>query len=79
MKRIYVNRIHIAKNRKAGNTRLPVFTCRDGWRIKLRSNGMELLDDKGEVVARLVYQPDKPLGCGAVAWVETNLQVRSIS
>lgn len=29
----------------------------------------------GEVVARVVYQPDKPLGCGAKVWIETQHEV----
>jgi hypothetical protein len=29
-----------------------------------------------EVVARVVYRPDKPLPCGARVWIETTAQVR---
>ncbi len=29
----------------------------------------------GSEVARVVYRPDKPLSCGAVAWIETELPV----
>lgn len=27
---------------------------------------------RGEVVARVVYSPDKPLSCGARVWIETD-------
>ena len=29
----------------------------------------------GEEVARVVYQPEKPLSCGAHVWIETNNDV----
>jgi len=33
------------------------------------------LDEDGEVVASVVYSPDKPLSCGAKVWIETELEV----
>jgi len=29
----------------------------------------------GEVVATIVYSPDKPLSCGARVWIESNYEV----
>lgn len=29
----------------------------------------------GQVVAKVVYRPDKPLSCGARVWIETEHQV----
>lgn len=29
----------------------------------------------GEVVATIVYRPDKPLSCGARVWIETHNEV----
>ena len=29
----------------------------------------------GNVVAELIYRPDKPLSCGAKVWLETQLDV----
>jgi hypothetical protein len=37
----------------------------------------ELLGDDGEVVASVIYSPDKPLSCGAKVWIETELEVRT--
>ena len=31
----------------------------------------------GEVVATVVYRPDKPLSCGARVWIETQNEVRT--
>lgn len=31
----------------------------------------------GEVVAKLIYSPEKPLGCGARVWLETECEVRT--
>ena len=36
----------------------------------------DLLDEAGQVVARVVYRSDRPLPCGARVWVETDLAVR---
>jgi len=36
-----------------------------------KGNDVLILDDDGEVVARVIYSPDKPLDCGAKCWIET--------
>jgi len=74
LKRIHVNRHNIAHNRKGGPI-LPVFTVKDG-KINWRSNRVQIIDKLGEVVAEFVYRPNKPLSCGAVAWIETRAEVR---
>lgn len=28
--------------------------------------------------SKLVYRPEKPLSCGAVAWIETNAEVKCL-
>lgn len=33
----------------------------------------------GQVVATVVYRPDKPLSCGARVWIETEHEVRTHS
>jgi hypothetical protein len=65
---IHVNRHHIAANRKAA-TALPVFTVKD-YRQNRRGNHVEVLGP-----STYIYSPDKPLPCGAVAWVETHAEV----
>lgn len=38
-----------------------------------------LVDEDGNVVAKIIYSPDKPLSCGATVWIETNLEVAESS
>jgi len=71
--RIHVNRHHIAANKKGA--KLPVFTAQS-YKDRIRGNEIKLLD-KGRVIARFVYRPDKPLSCGATAWLETECEVRA--
>jgi hypothetical protein len=50
---------------------------RDGRIIEC--NGVDLLDDAGNLVARIVYSPDKLLDSkhySIKAWIETTLQPR---
>lgn len=71
--RIHINQHHIKANRKGGE-RLPVITVKD---YKQNRTGFEanILDSNGNVAARVVYSPDKPLSCGATVWVETQNEV----
>lgn len=64
LKRIHVNRHNIAANRKDGGNRT-VFT------VKTYKQNHKAHEVCIEGVSRLVYSPDKPLACGAVAWIET--------
>tara|TARA_R100001129_G_scaffold185157_1_gene172254 strand:- start:88 stop:333 length:246 start_codon:yes stop_codon:yes gene_type:complete len=34
-----------------------------------------ILDSGGDVAARVIYSPHKPLGCGARVWIETQNKV----
>lgn len=70
--RIHVNRHNIAANRKKGS-RLPVFTTKN-YRENQTSNSV-IIKCGDQEVARFVYSPDKPLSCGAVVWVETDMEV----
>ena len=75
---IHVNGHTIRANIKHG-TREPPFIVRRGRSRKVGMAGrVQLLLPDGEVVAELVYQPDKPLSCGARAWLETDLEVKLI-
>ena len=64
LKRIHVNRHNIAYNKKHGTHR-PVFTVKT-YKSNTKTNRVKCPDG-----VTLVYQPDKPLPCGAVAWMET--------
>ena len=64
IKRIHVNRHNVAYNKKHGTHR-PVFTVKT-YKSNTKTNRVKCPDG-----VTLVYQPDKPLPCGAVAWMET--------
>ena len=74
LKRIHVNRHNIAGNRKAQNEDLPVFTCKT-YNENIRGKRLGLYHEN-MLVAEFVYRPNKPLSCGAVAWIETKEEVR---
>lgn len=62
---IHVNRHIIAANRKTGR-RDPIFTVKT-YKGTQCTNVVSI---SGE--AKFVYRPEKPLSCGAVAWVEAD-------
>lgn len=66
--RIHVNRHHIAANRKHG-ANLPPFTVKN-YKCNRRGHRVVIHGD-----SEMVYSPDKPLSCGAVAWIETTAEV----
>lgn len=70
--RIHVNRHAITQNRKHG-TRRCVLTAKD-YKQNRCGHHVDILDEAGRVVASVVYRPEKPLPCGAVCWIETQLQ-----
>jgi hypothetical protein len=41
------------------------------------TNRADIVDSKGQVVASVVYNTEKPLPCGAKVWIETNLEVKT--
>ena len=61
--RIHVNKPQINHNRKH-KTLEPVITIRQGF----RKTSCHIAEVKGS--CRVVYQPDNPLSCGAVVWIE---------
>ena len=71
---LHVNRHTIAHNRKNKTTAPPLIART--YKGTTYSSGFDLVDQDGRVVARFVYRPDRPLSCGAVAWIETDLEVR---
>ncbi len=61
--KIHVNKPQIDRNRKYKLNK-PVITIRQGN----RKTDCHLAEIKG--CCRIVYQPDNPLSCGAVLWIE---------
>jgi hypothetical protein len=71
-KRIHINQHNIKANRKNNNSDLPVITVKT---YKDNQYGHEVIVNGP---CRIVYQPDKPLSCGAHVWIETDADVEII-
>ena len=71
---LHVNQHNIKANAKGAN--LPVLTIKD-YKQNRKCNKAVIKDDAGNIVAQLVYSPDKPLSCGAKVWIETELTVET--
>lgn len=69
---LHVNQHHIKANSKGAN--LPVLTVKD-YKQNRKCNSAVIKDNNNNVVAKLIYSPDKPLACGAKVWIETELKV----
>jgi len=76
-----VNQNTIKSNRKHGR-RAPVLTVKSYKTDKHKTHSVNtymhlaaIVDKDGVEVARVVYNPDGCLPCGAVAWIETSLDV----
>jgi hypothetical protein len=70
---IHVNQHTIRRNHKTG-AREPCLTVKT-YKDNRPANSAVIRDADGNEVARVVYRPDKPLGCGARCWIETSLTV----
>jgi hypothetical protein len=68
-KRIHVNQHNIKANRKNGNDDLPVFTVKT-YKENIKGNEIHINGPSS-----VIYEPDKPLSCGAHAWIETKSDV----
>ena len=71
---IHVNQ-HVVKANKKNGVENPVLTCKT-YKENIYAKELEILDEGGSVVAKVVYSPDKPLSCGARVWIETHHEVR---
>ena len=71
---IHVNQSVIRANKKNG-VENPVLTCKT-YKENIYAKEIEILDESGNVVAKVIYSPDKPLSCGARVWIETHNEVR---
>lgn len=66
---IHINQHNIKHNIKClAEDRLPVITNKT-YKSNTYHNTLNILHN-GEVVAKIVYSPDKPLHCGARVWIE---------
>lgn len=76
---IHVNQHNIRANIKAKlkRDRLPVLTVKD-YKQNRKCNQANILDDDGNIVASIIYSPDKPLSCGARVWIQSELNVEVI-
>lgn len=72
---IHVNQHIIKSNAKTGSEAAPL-TVKD-YTQNRKARIADILDDAGNVVARVRYEPNDPLSCGARVWVETHLKVRT--
>ena len=70
-KRIHVNQHKIRSNAKHG-TDDPVITVKTYKSNEYGSN-VEI-----EGPSKVIYSPNKPLGCGAKVWIETDSDVKII-
>ena len=71
---IHVNQ-HVIKSNRKEDKRDPVLTVKT-YKTNDYASNVAILDAEGNVVARVVYSPDKPLSCGAHVWIETNNEVK---
>jgi hypothetical protein len=69
---IHVNKPQIDRNRKQ-KTEEPVITVRQGD----RTSRCHLVDIQGS--CKVVYQPNNPLPCGAIVWIEVEPNIRVVS
>jgi len=67
-KRIHVNMHKIRSNKKHG-TNDPVITVKTS-RSNRYAHNVEILGP-----SKVIYQPEKPLSCGARVWIETEAEV----
>ena len=71
---IHVNQHTIKANRKSGK-RDPVLTVKT-YKSNDYAKSVDILDAQGNVVASVIYSPDKPLSCGAHVYIETKNEVQ---
>jgi len=73
---IHVNQ-HIIKSNAKKNKREPVLTCKT-YKTNDYAHEALIYGQDGEIAARVIYSPDKPLSCGAKVWIETQNKVKTI-
>ena len=75
---VHVNSNTIKSNRKH-NKSLPPLSIRKTRSAKATyCSEVHIHDDNGNVVAKVVYQPETPLACGAQVWIETGNNITAV-
>lgn len=72
---VHVNSNTIKANRKHGTHTAPLSIRKTRSAKATYCHELMILDKDGTVVARVVYEPENPLSCGAQIWIETNYDV----
>lgn len=70
---IHVNQ-HVIKSNRANDKTDPVLTVKT-YKSNDYASTANIVDDNGNVIARVVYRPNNPLSCGAHVWIETHNKV----
>lgn len=73
---IHVNQ-HAIKNNSKNNVNNPVLTCKT-YKSNNYAHEAIIYDDNVKEVAKVIYNPNKPLSCGARVWIETKNKVEII-
>ncbi len=70
---IHVNQHNIKFNAKCenDNDKKEVLTCKT-YKDNHYCNELSIVDNDGNIIAKIIYSPDKPLSCGAKVWIETD-------
>jgi hypothetical protein len=69
---IHINQHHIKWNRKNPDEEpKPVITCKT-YKDNQYHHGIDLVDNQGNIIGSVRYQPENPLACGAHVWIEVN-------
>lgn len=68
---VHVNHLAIRSNAKAKEFTEPVITVHRNGR-QVWCNEVEIKDSRGRVVARVRYEPERPLKTGATVWIEAD-------
>jgi hypothetical protein len=74
---IHINQHEIKANNKDNGNR-PVITCKT-YKSNTYAHEAIIYGQDGKEAARVVYSQNKPLSCGAKAWVETKNKVETIA
>jgi hypothetical protein len=59
----------IKANRKNGTVNAPI-TVKD-YQATRQGSDVQILDESGNLIAKIIYRPQAPLACGAHVWIET--------
>ena len=74
---IHVNQHIIKRNQKTGE-REPVITCKN-YKSNEYGHSVIIYGNDGEEACRVVYSPDKPLGCGARVYIVTHNDIEVLT